>query len=193
MRIDDDDFRLFGLEPRFAQDRAEIDARWKALQAEVHPDRFAAEGAAAQHVAMQWALRVNEAYQRLKDPMRRAAYLCELHGQPIGAESNTAMPVPFLMQQLRWREALETAITPADIETLDEQLATERQALLGQLAALIDERQDWPAAAAQVRALMFLTRFAQDIERRADALTLVDVDVGAVEDEGSAAAMRSTT
>ena len=171
MRIADDDFVLFGLAPRFAQDRAAIDARWKAMQAEVHPDRFAAEGAAAQRVAMQWALRVNEAYQRLKDPVRRAACLCELNGQPIGAETNTAMPVLFLMQQLRWREALETATTPADIETLDEQLATEQHALLGQLATLIDERQDWPAAAAQVRALMFVTRFAQDIERQADRLS----------------------
>jgi molecular chaperone HscB len=168
MRIDDDDFRLFGLAPRFAQDRAAIDARWKALQAEVHPDRFAAEGAAAQRVAMQWALRVNEAHQRLKDPMRRAAYLCELHGQPTGAESNTAMPAAFLMQQLRWREALEAATTPADLETLREQHAAERRALLAQLATLIDERQDWPAAAAQVRALMFAVRFAQDIEGQAD-------------------------
>lgn len=171
MRIDHDDFRLFGLAPRFVQDRATIDARWKALLAEVHPDRFAAEGAAAQRVAVQWALRVNEAHQRLKDPLRRAACLCELHGQPIGAESDTAMPVQFLAQQLRWREALETANTPTDIESLGDQLAAERLALLSRLAALIDERQDWPAARAQVRALMFMTRFAQDIEDRANALT----------------------
>jgi molecular chaperone HscB len=37
----------------------------------VHPDRFAAQGAAAQRVAMQWSVRVNEAYQRLKDPLQR--------------------------------------------------------------------------------------------------------------------------
>ena len=75
----------------------------------MHPDRFAAEGAAAQRVAMQWAVRVNEAYQRLKDPLKRAAYLCELHGAPIDAENNTAMPRDFLMQQMEWREALDDA------------------------------------------------------------------------------------
>jgi len=37
-------------------------------------------------------VRVNEAYQRLKDPLRRGAYLCELAGAPIEAENNTAMP-----------------------------------------------------------------------------------------------------
>ena len=47
MRLTDNDFQLFGLPERQAQVRADIDARWKSLQAEVHPDRFASEGAAA--------------------------------------------------------------------------------------------------------------------------------------------------
>jgi len=89
MRLTDNDFQLFGLPETQAQVRADIDARWKALQAEVHPDRFASEGAAAQRVAMQWAMRVNEAYQRLKDPLKRAAYLCELRGASVGAENIT--------------------------------------------------------------------------------------------------------
>ena len=86
------DFELFDVPAQFAQDRAQLDARWKALQREAHPDRFAAEGAAAQRIAMQWSVRINEAYQRLKDPLKRAAYLCELQGAPVQAENNTAMP-----------------------------------------------------------------------------------------------------
>ena len=73
VKLSDDDFTLFGLPQRQALDRAELDARRRDLQARVHPDRFAAEGAAAQRVAMQWAVRVNEAYQRLKDPLKRGA------------------------------------------------------------------------------------------------------------------------
>ena len=109
MKLDDDDFTLFGLPRRFALDRAGLDQRWRDLQSEVHPDRFAAQGEAAQRLAMQWAVRVNEAYQRLKDPLRRGAYLCELAGAPIQAENNTAMPPAFLMQQMAWREALDEA------------------------------------------------------------------------------------
>ena len=75
MKLADDDFALFDLPRRFAQERSVLDARWRSLQAEVHPDRFAAEGAAAQRVAMQWAVRVNEAYQRLRVPLSRAVYL----------------------------------------------------------------------------------------------------------------------
>ena len=67
MNLSDDDFALFDLPRRHALVRAELDSRWRALQARVHPDRFAAEGAAAQRLAMQWAVRVNEAHQRLRD------------------------------------------------------------------------------------------------------------------------------
>ncbi len=170
MNLADDDFTLFGLPPRFHQDRALIDTRWKELQREAHPDRFAAQGAAAQRVAMQWSVRINEAYQRLKNPLQRAAYLCEQRGAAINAESNTAMPARFLMEQMEWRESLEEAETEADLEALSDQLAGSRGAVLREIERLLDEAGDAPAAAEQVRALMFIERFAHDVEARFDQL-----------------------
>lgn len=170
LHIAADDFTLFGLPQRHALDRAALDARRRELQAEVHPDRFATEGAAAQRVAMQWAVRVNEAWQRLKDPLKRAAYLCELRGVPVDAERNTAMPAAFLMQQMAWREALDEAADLAAIEALDAQVARDERAGLEHLSTLLDEAGDTAAAAAQVRALMFVGRFREDIARRLDSL-----------------------
>ncbi|AVP58004.1 Fe-S protein assembly co-chaperone HscB [Pulveribacter suum] len=166
MNLQSDDFELFAVPRRFAQDRAQLDARWKELQREAHPDRFAAQGPAAQRVAMQWSVRINEAYQRLKDPLKRAAYLCELHGAPIRAEDNTAMPAQFLMQQMQWREALQEGETPAQLDALERDMAAERHAATARLTQLIDEQQDWAGAAREVRALMFIARFAHDIEQR---------------------------
>ena len=117
------DFELFDVPVQYAQDRAQLDARWKALQREAHPDRFAAEGAAAQRIAMQWSVRINEAYQRLKDPLKRAAYLCELQGAPVQADNNTAMPAAFLMQQMEWRENLEDTDSVQGLEALADQVA----------------------------------------------------------------------
>ena len=164
------DFELFDIPQRFAQDRAQLDARWKDLQREAHPDKFTSQGAAAQRVAMQWSVRINEAYQRLKDPMRRAAYLCELGGAPIQAENNTAMPPAFLMQQMTWREALDEANDLYALESLHDEVTQARQQTLQQCEQLIDVAHDLPQAAQQVRALMFIERFAQDIETRLDAL-----------------------
>jgi molecular chaperone HscB len=170
MNLASDDFELFDLPRRFAQDRAALDARWRALQAQVHPDRFASDGASAQRLAVQWAVRVNEAYQRLKDPLRRAAYLCELHGAPVDAEDNTAMPPAFLMQQLEWREALEETEGHEGVQALADDVDAHRRRAVAELERTIDARGDWPAAAQQVRSLMFVERFAEDIDRRLEAL-----------------------
>ena len=175
MNLSDDDFTLFGLPRRFALDRAALDAQWLALQAKVHPDRFAGQGAASQRLAMQWAVRVNEAYQRLKDPLKRGAYLCELRGAPIQAENNTAMPRAFLMQQMAWREALDDAGSDAAaVESLDDAVQADERKLLATLGKTLDAEGDAAAqaqaAAQQVRALMFVARFRADIGRRLEAL-----------------------
>ena len=166
MNLSYSDFELFGLPQRFAQDRAAIDARWKELQREAHPDRFAAQGASAQRVALQWSVRINEAYQRLKDPLRRAAYLCELAGAPIEAHSNTAMPAEFLVEQMEWRETLDDAAGEDALEDLSGRVLARRREMLGRIGELLDVQGDAAAAAQQVRALMFIERFAQDIESR---------------------------
>ena len=170
MNLQSTDFELFDVPARFAQDRAQLDARWKQLQREVHPDRFAAQGAAAQRVAMQWSARINEAYQRLKYPQRRAAYLCELHGAPIQAENNTAMPAEFLMQQMEWREALEDANSVADVEAVEAEAQRARKDVLETCETLLDTTHDYPQAAQQVRALMFIERFMPDIDARLEQL-----------------------
>jgi len=170
VNLHDDDFTLFGLPQRFAQDRAAIDARWKELQREAHPDRFASQGSAAQRVALQWSVRINEAYQRLKDPLKRAAYLCELRGAAIDAERNTAMPPAFLMQQMEWREALDEASSGNELDALDARLRDARATAFGDIERLLDREGDAAAAAQQVRALMFIERFAHDVEARIDQL-----------------------
>ena len=170
MNLQSTDFELFGIAAQFAQSRAVLDAKWKELQREAHPDKFAAHGPAAQRVAMQWSVRINEAYQRLKDPLKRASYLCELHGVPIAAESNTAMPGDFLMQQMEWRESLDDAET---VEKMDK-IALEankygREQLL-KIEQSIDVLKDFPAAAAQIRRLMFIERFSAEVEARIERL-----------------------
>lgn len=170
MNLQSDDFELFGLEKRFKQDRTDLDARWKDLQRQAHPDKFSAQGAAAQRVAMQWSVRINEAYQRLKSPLRRAAYLCELHGAPVNAENNTAMPASFLMQQMQWREELDEAQGADDLEQISRQCRQAERDTLLKIEQLLDQSHDFDAAVAQVRALMFIERFAADVHARLDQI-----------------------
>ena len=172
------DFELFGLPTAFALDRSYLDLQWKSLQREAHPDRFASEGAAAQRIAMQWSVRINEAYSRLKDPLKRAAYLCELHGAAVNAENNTSMPPAFLIQQMEWREALDDckALKEADakieaLETLLEEVDASHAQVLAQTADLMDVDHNFAGAVGQVRALMFIEKFAHEVQLGLDACT----------------------
>ena len=170
MNLSDDDFALFDLPRQYAVMRADLDGRWRALQAQVHPDRFAAEGAAAQRLAMQWAVRVNEAYGRLKDPIARGAYLCSLAGVAVSGDSSTPMPPAFLMQQMAWREALDDADGAQGVQRLDDEVAAEEARLFERLRVQLDEQADAAAAAGTVRSLMFVSKFRQDIDRRLETL-----------------------
>lgn len=170
MNLQATDFELFEIPAQFSQDRSVLDAKWKDLQREAHPDKFAAQGAAAQRIAMQWSVRINEAYNRLKDPLKRATYLCELNGAPIEAHTNTAMPPAFMMMQIEWREALEDATTAEELEEIELQTANYKREQLSKIEQFLDVKHDYAAAANEVRALMFVARFVGEIEARLDKI-----------------------
>ena len=165
-------FELFDLPVGFDIDNAKLDAAYREVQGKVHPDRFVNASDAEKRVAMQWATRANEAYQTLKQPHKRAAYLCELHGAPLEVESNTAMPGAFLMQQMEWREALADARTAKDldaVEALDEEVRKARKEQMDRIAVLLSS-QDFAKAAEGVRALMFIDKFIDELSAVLDLL-----------------------
>jgi molecular chaperone HscB len=164
------DFALFQLPQQFALDLLSLEQSWKALQRHAHPDMHAQSDASAQRLSMQWSVRINEAYQRLKNPIKRAAYLCELHGAPIDAETNTAMPADFLMQQINWREALDDAVSPQEVGALLVEVKAYRNALLKECVHFLDDVFDIQKAALSVRALMFVDRFIQAVVLQLDRL-----------------------
>jgi molecular chaperone HscB len=165
-------FELFQLPARFAVDGAQLDAAYREVQGRVHPDRFVNATDAEKRVAMQWATRANEAYQTLRIPEKRARYLCELNGVDLQTESNTAMPMDFLMQQMELREALGDARAGRDacaLDELDAQVRSERKVRLARVGELLDAG-DYAAAAQGVRALMFLDKFGDELQHAFDAI-----------------------
>jgi len=159
-------FELFHLPQKFAIDMAALDAAYHEVQNQVHPDKFTNAGGTEKRIAMQWATRANEAYQTLKSPFKRAAYLCELNGIDLQIESNTAMPREFLMQQMEWREALEDAKAGKDItglDQLDNDLRQARKEKISEIGRQLDAH-DYTAAAQGVRQLMFLEKFGEEVQ-----------------------------
>ena len=168
-----DHYQLFGLPSTFELDRAQLDLRYRELQARVHPDKAALLPDAEQRLAMQHSTQVNEAYQTLKNPLRRARYLLSLQGVDTLEDSNTAMPIDFLMAQIDSREAVshaQQARDPAALSSLEVGCKEQRLVLETLLADKIDTEKDYVAAAGLVRKLRFMEKLAEEIHAAYDAL-----------------------
>jgi molecular chaperone HscB len=160
-------FELFDLTPSYSIDTGRLESAYKELQSLVHPDRYAQAADAERRASMQWTTRVNEAYSTLKDPVRRAKYLLELHGVDVGFETNTQMPTDFLLQQLETREQLEEALGKKDsgfLDSLRNSLSGKRKILETQIGESIDARKDYSGAVDLVRKLMFLQKIDDEID-----------------------------
>lgn len=163
-------FQLFGLPQSFAIDATQLDLHYRALQAQVHPDKSAHLSETEQRLAMQHSTQVNEAYQTLRKPLSRARYLLSLHGVDTQEETNTAMPVDFLMEQLEWREAVTEADDVSVLDELEARLHRETRALENELAGKIDNEKNYADAAGLVRKLRFMEKLAEEIHSAYDEI-----------------------
>lgn len=158
-------FQLFQLPQQFNIDLTQLETNFRAIQSASHPDRFVTATDAEKLAAMLTATTANEAYKTLKHPALRAAYLLSLQGITAIAETNTAMPTDFLMQQMEWREAMEDAENAKDIGALDALLGTirtESKNLQLKLSAQFKQQQLGDATDS-TRKLIFMEKVQADI------------------------------
>lgn len=157
-------FDFFQLPQTYAIDLATLDAHFRKIQTEVHPDKFVTASSAERLQSMQTATFANEAYQTLKHPTSRARYLLKLQGINTEEHSNTSMPLDFLMTQMEWRESVEDAKMTKDLSALENQLKVMKQEanrLQTQLAEeLVNKKQE---AADTVRKLSFIDKISADV------------------------------
>ncbi len=173
MDFNADHFALFDLPRVFRLDAPTLDRRYRELQAKVHPDKFAHASDAERRLSLQWATRVNEAYQTLKKPLARAQYLLALSGNDIDAGNNAAMPSEFLIEQMEWREAVaeaRLAREQSELEQLYHRVKQRMKKRYDELAILLDEDHDYAQAADRVRRLMFLEKLLAEIDDAMAAL-----------------------
>jgi len=159
-------FEFFRLPVQYEIDLNLLDATYRSIQTEVHPDKFVTASPAERLQSMQTATLANEAYQTLRHPTSRARYLLQLNGIETLEESNTAMPVDFLMTQMEWREAIEEAEAEKDINALEAQLTMMKSTaklFQQQLAMSFKEKETLSEAAQIVRKLSFIDKISADV------------------------------
>ena len=159
-------FELFGLPTRFHVDFDTLERAYRALQSDVHPDRHAAGSDTEKRLALQASARVNEAYRALQDPVARAEYLLHLRGVDVATETDNALPVAFLTEQLERREEAEEAADAQDEQrliALVDAVRADAADLEKQVEAALDAG-DLERGRRRVRELRFLTKLVEDLD-----------------------------
>ncbi len=166
-------FQLFDLPVQFELDTVSLAEKYRQLQRQYHPDRFASEGEHEQMAAMQKAAHINDAYQTLKSTTERAQYLLSLNGIELSGETQTLRDPQFLIQQMEWREQLaEIPHTGDPEEALDQfsqNLARETHCFIQIIERQLNDR-DWTNAADTVRKLKFMNKLEAEVSLLEDKL-----------------------
>lgn len=114
-----DHFVRFGVEMTFDVDVAALDRTYFDLQRQLHPDRFATKSPKERALSQQQATALNDGYETLKDPLKRADYLVHLKGVNVLPEGcNLVQDQSILIEAMEMRERLASAATLADVSQL---------------------------------------------------------------------------
>ena len=153
-------FELFNLPEKFQIDSVKLQENYRSIQKEIHPDRFATSTENEKVQSMIKSTQVNDAYQTLKSPTKRAKYILSLHR----SVEKITLPPDFLMQQMEWEEHLE------DIEKNNKELDQFKLAINKKyeeyslmLSTQIDNDQNWNEAAITIDKLYFVERLLNKI------------------------------
>ena len=166
-------FALFDLQPAFAIDLDQLAARYRELARETHPDRFADAQPREQRQALERAAQLNDAYQTLRSPSRRALYLLGLRGELLPLEATVQDP-EFLLRQMMLREELEELQDSADlagVAAFKRRLKTAQAELEQAFSACWDEPAEREQAVRLMRRMQFLDKLAlevRELEERLD-------------------------
>lgn len=171
-----DHFHRLGLPRRFAVDAGELERAYLARSRTVHPDYHLAGSSADLNASLELSAAVNEAYNNLRDPFRRAEHLLALEGGPSAAD-HKQVPPAFLAEMLEAREEIENAKgNAAEIERLEHQFGEQLDELLGRVAALFDRLVAVPADApdranllVEIRSLLNAARYVRGLVRDLNA------------------------
>lgn len=155
-------FALFGLDTDFCIDDAVLNAQYRQLIAQFHPDKTAHLSSFEQKQAMMTTATLNEAYRVLSSPLERAAYLLKQQQIDVDDPTNTHFPADFLMQQMQWREALQEN---HDLLSLQNEIQQAFDILLQKIKTALTE-QNYFQAADFVRQGRFLDKLLSEIQSK---------------------------
>jgi molecular chaperone HscB len=167
---DTDHFSRLGLPRSFDIDPDKLEKQYLGFQRVLHPDRFVAKPARQRMIAESQAVAMNEAFQTLQDPLRRAAYLLKLHGRNASVSQDQTVNDPeLLMEAMEAREKLAEAESVDALEELQVSAGAKAIDLIAQLSRAF-AAEDYDRADKLATRLKYLRKYLEETRTRRSAL-----------------------
>jgi len=167
-------FELFELPVQFEVNVADLNARYRKLQQQFHPDRYASGSDQEQRMAMELTASINEGLRILKDPVNRGRYLLELSGVSVDQETDTVMDPAFLVEQMELRERLDSiqhvSNATAALIALSREVDQLYRRRVDELAIELKTDGELQKARSIIRELQFLQKLRAQIEETEEIL-----------------------
>mgnify|MGYP001822535329 CR=1 FL=1 len=162
-------FEIFGLPVSYQVDLSLLSERYRDMQREFHPDRYANKPAQEQRLAVQYAGVINQAFSELKSPLLRAQYLLSLKNIEGQGDARITRDPLFLMQQIELREKLADASQAGDAFSLLEEVAEEAESEYSALQKVFDQQYShslFQDALETVAKMQFFSKLLVEVEQR---------------------------
>ena len=155
-------FELFNLPEKFQIDLEMLQENYRAIQKEIHPDRFATSSENEKVQSMIKSTQANDAFQTLKSPIKRAKYILSLHK----SVEKITLPPDFLMQQMEWEEHFETIEkNSSELTKFKSTINKKYEEYFLLISSQIDDDQNWSDAAISIDKLYFIEKLLQKINK----------------------------
>jgi molecular chaperone HscB len=165
-----DHFARLGIPRTFDVDGDRLEKQYLGFQRVLHPDRFVAKPAKERAIAEAQAADMNLAYETLKDPLRRAAYLLKLAGRDAAVSQDQTVRDPaLLMEAMEAREELAEAATVDEVEKLQVEAGAKAIDLIAQLSRAF-AADDYDLADRLATRFKYLRKFLEETRARRIAL-----------------------
>lgn len=160
-------FDIYEIEPSFSISENELKKRYLVLQKKFHPDRFAHSSIEEQKTALINSSLINDAYQVLKDDIRRAKYLLECNGVEITNHTNPA----FLMKQMEYEEKIEDHSNDKNqLLSIQKELQEELEQYKDNLTVDFDKK-NFDRATNQINEFIFIDKLHLKIKEKINQLS----------------------
>ena len=147
----------------FDIDITQLERRYFTAQKQFHPDRFVGKPAEVRTKAAGQSMLINDAYQVLKSPLKRAQHLLTLNGIAVGDERDAVKPTHDLLEEImEIREKLSEIGASGEVDALRKDVEKSVDATIAGISQAFRQK-DLPNAAQMTIRLGYLLKIMDEI------------------------------